>query len=68
MKSEICPKTGTTRHERSCYNLVLACTREPHEHVDSCRDDKGKRICGKTLHEHSKTGPPCRVLAGPTCL
>jgi hypothetical protein len=67
MKIEICPVTGTSTHAKTCFKLVLSCKIEAHEHTDGCRDDKGKLQCRKKLHEHSKTGRPCRVLDGPTC-
>lgn len=45
------------RHTRDCDSYTLDCPYTIHTHDDSCKDDKGKRICGMTQHT-SHGNPP----------
>lgn len=46
---------GTEAHEHSaeCYEKILSCTKEEHQHDDSCRDEEGNLVCVKEEHFHN---------------
>ena len=46
---------GTEAHEHSaeCYEKILSCTKEEHQHDESCRDEEGNLVCVKEEHFHN---------------
>lgn len=46
---------GTEAHEHSaeCYEKILSCTKEEHQHDEFCRDEEGNLVCVKEEHFHN---------------